>query len=179
MQGDVIPDFNEVGALPEGIYKCCLDDILNFLVKRFIGSNTRENIYISYKRFNDEHCRCPLNLKQWINGSFVTSKINPRDIDVVILYDASNIDNDIKSIELLNALNSRHQQIKDHYLTDLYVIPLVPESHPDYERYKRAHKYWKEQWSRHTVCNDTGIREVVGKKGFIELEINPEKEVSK
>ena len=62
-----------------------LDDFNITFVKNFPMSKTREKLFENYLSYSDE-LKQILNLgelKQWINGSFVTKTINPKDVDLV------------------------------------------------------------------------------------------------
>jgi len=79
----MIPDFNKHGNLPAGIYKESIDDI----EKRFgLNSKKRISLFKNFHNFLKLIIPFKTNIKQFIlDGSFVTAKENPGDIDCIIL----------------------------------------------------------------------------------------------
>jgi len=74
-----LPDFNEAGELPPGEHEATLDEI----EQRFGRANARR------RRLMDGLRRAAANLadakvrKIWVDGSFITNKATPNDIDGV------------------------------------------------------------------------------------------------
>jgi len=79
----MIPDFNKHGNLPAGIYKESIDGI----EKRFgLNSKKRISLFKNFHNFLELIIPFKTNIKQIIlDGSFVTAKENPGDIDCIIL----------------------------------------------------------------------------------------------
>lgn len=82
-------DFDEFGNLtPYKIIETDLITLEAYFVTAFPKSKTRKRLfenYLSYiYRFQDEVF--PI-FEQWIDGSFVTQKENPKDIDIVTFLD--------------------------------------------------------------------------------------------
>jgi hypothetical protein len=172
MQGDIIPDFNEHGVLPEGIYNCTINDLFTRFVIDITPSNTREPIFLNYTRFNKEKLNYNLKGYYWLDGSFVTNKLDPHDIDVVMIIESSDenpIENQNK--QMILELNSQHDYIKNKYSTDFRAIIIKPKEHPDYLFYKKHFDKWKNFWSKHTVGQDPN-RTIIGKKGFLSVSHN-------
>ncbi len=73
--------------------KCGLRDLKKYLVDE-IESDTRLDNYKKYLRYSND-LKALLKgqeLKQWLNGSFVTKKRNPKDIDLLTFIDAETIE---------------------------------------------------------------------------------------
>lgn len=79
----MIPDFNKHGNLPAGIYRASIDDI----EKRFgLSSKKRILLFKNFRNFLELIMPFKTNIKQFIlDGSFVTAKENPGDIDCIIV----------------------------------------------------------------------------------------------
>jgi len=72
----------------------------------------------------EELARIGAQFEVWVDGSFVTSKTNPSDIDIVIWYDEKEVDLlPISSQQMLAHLTSDKQTIKSRYNIDVYVEP--------------------------------------------------------
>lgn len=82
--------FNNEGYLPHGIWELSLNEFENeFIMEK---SQRRKEIFEYYKlHLNDiEKTGCCLN--HWIDGSFVTLKEEPGDIDTLTEFDGVEID---------------------------------------------------------------------------------------
>lgn len=101
---------------------------------------------------------------QWVDGSFLSKKINPRDIDVLTFIE--------------NDLYSQHQakiderfgkwHVKNFYENvDAYTIRTYPEEHKKFPVFQFERSYWTEMFS-HTRVNRANKR---FQKGFIEIKI--------
>jgi hypothetical protein len=77
----MLPRFDDFGNLPPGIYCCTVAE----LVSRFgSGSDERESQVGELLQFI-EAARSGGVRRLLVNGSFVTEKLSPNDVDVVIL----------------------------------------------------------------------------------------------
>ena len=77
-----IPDFDENGNLPPGVYEVSLEDI----GIRFTWTDRRKKLFEGLKLAIDNLTKANVK-KVWIDGSFVTSKDDPNDIDGCWQYD--------------------------------------------------------------------------------------------
>ncbi len=99
----MIPDFDHNGNLPQGIYQCTWTAFT-----QHFAWNTHRAIMIGGLRaalISLHTCGCPT---AWIDGSFISNKDNPNDID--ICYDNTNTDlHQLKQLEpvLLDFSNAR------------------------------------------------------------------------
>ena len=65
-----------------------LATLKTIFVDNFPNSTTRKTLYDNYLRYIDDFSKqITPNFTQWINGSFVTLKENPNDIDFVTFID--------------------------------------------------------------------------------------------
>ena len=77
-----------------------------------------------------------------MDGSFVTSKNDPGDIDLVVLLDGPAVDSlppaeQAKLRSLLAGPVTRTQ-----YMCDAYFCPVYPEGHPMHSASRQQRKYW-------------------------------------
>jgi hypothetical protein len=81
----MVPEFNKYGNLPAGIYKSSLTCIK----KRFgLNSKKRISLFKDFQNFLELITPFKTNIKRLIlNGSFVTSKESPGDIDCIIIIE--------------------------------------------------------------------------------------------
>ena len=67
-----------------------VDELKGSFVDAFEESETREQIFEQYLIFNEAFGReITPNFTQWLDGSFVSNKNNPNDLDILILLNAT------------------------------------------------------------------------------------------
>src|SRR5690606_36209307 len=103
------------------------------------------NLFLQYIKYcADLKTACDnIELLQWINGSFVTKKTNPKDIDLV-----SFVDNDIitKNRDRFSDLKYPHSLAK--YGLDAYIVPTYPVGHKHYAYYASDKLYWMDKFDK-------------------------------
>lgn len=80
--------FNEEGLLEAGIHDYLINDFKNNFIYYFNTSQTRDTIYnntIKWLKLISERITMPIEV--WFDGSYVTDKINPHDLDIVLFFD--------------------------------------------------------------------------------------------
>ncbi|MCL2115698.1 MAG: hypothetical protein FWH29_05710 [Methanobrevibacter sp.] len=85
-----IPNFTSIGYLPEGYHKTTLKEFEEKFSKN--KSKKRQKIMKAYKKHLKEILRTKLAIEQWVNGSFVTDKKEPGDIDLLTEFDGIKAD---------------------------------------------------------------------------------------
>lgn len=79
----MIPDFNESGYLPPGIYLATIDEIES----RFGTESELRRVQMQSLRWLLDLARGTDVARIVINGSFVTEEIEPNDVDCALLLD--------------------------------------------------------------------------------------------
>src|SRR5437867_4315038 len=79
----MIPDFNDDGYLPPGIHSATLDEI----EKRFGRESEVRQAEMQSLQWLIDLVRRVGGLRVIVNGSFVTDKFEPNDVDCVVLID--------------------------------------------------------------------------------------------
>src|SRR5216684_5347066 len=93
----MLPAFDDFGNLPPGIHHCTVDE----LVSRFgSGSEERETEITELVFFIDAAKKAGVR-RLLVNGSFVTGKLTPNDVDVVILPGYPGQSQELESNELV------------------------------------------------------------------------------
>ena len=131
-------------------------------VEPFGKNSTRKNLFIGYLRYNQDLARL-LNdrpYEQWIDGSFISKKLNPSDIDLVTFI----------SHEVVNDLGDRLAKFqsslaKENYGIDGYVVRVYPESHRLFVRTSSDTVYWR-HWFGTTKLDRHKRRH---NKGFVKI----------
>lgn len=132
-------NFDEDGNLmPYKMIEVDVDTLEHYFVTAFPNSTTRKRLFENYLRylyrFQDEVF--PF-FEQWIDGSFVTQKENPNDIDLVTFLD-------------YEVFEKRGDAVLDKFWSfsledegiDSYIAKQYPSTHKFYKKTLSSEKYW-------------------------------------
>ncbi len=135
-------------------------------VKPFEETSSRKSIFEDYRKFLlDFRAQVTTNFTQWINGSFVSNKENPADIDFVTLIDLDVYQRHETTIDR----NFRLHWAKAKYpKVDAYTLKILPSDHENFRFLRYDLQYWEEWFgnSRPNRANRTF------EKGFVEIHFN-------
>jgi hypothetical protein len=139
---------------------------LKFLKQNFVDkfqeSQTRALIYEGLIMFlTNFYNFTKVSFEIWVDGSFVTKKINPNDIDIVLIVDNNILQ--LKGKELDNLFKSKEAKVTYH--VDAYTIAEYYISSPQYPLFQIEKAYWA-NWFGYTRRNRQGKRYP---KGFVKL----------
>ena len=111
---------NDHGCLPEGIHQMSLAELRDAFGS-FNGSDVRSRLFEKLERYVEVLVRCAWYRWLLVDGSFVTSKQRPSDIDLVLVVDGS-FDKETTLLPLHYAVMSA-RRVKRQYGFDLFVAP--------------------------------------------------------
>ncbi len=119
-------DFDAFGHLtPYAVLETSLDEFEAVFVTGFPESLTRKRIFERYTAYAEElRGIVGGGFTQWVDGNFVTRKVNPGDVDVVTLLDAQRFFANIRAFE---TFERKWHKVGD--LTDGYFLPVYPIGH--------------------------------------------------
>lgn len=131
-------------------------------VESFELDSTRYIIFEQYCRFLNEFSEAVTEtFTHWVDGSFVSNQVNPKDIDFVILIDFDTYHTHQALIEE----RFRLQGARNLYGVDAYTIRVYPNTHSKYLQTSMDLAYWH-NWFGTTKANRAGKK---FDKGFVEL----------
>ncbi len=152
---------NAEGYLPAGLHPVTTGEIKAGLVDSFPTSSARANVFEGYMRHTTDLRKVPMMFDEFIGGSFVSSKDNPGDIDLLGMGDQATID----------ALPpDRQQEItrlfqghlsKPEYKCDAYFLASFPETDPAFQAYRANRKYWMGEFGFDRQDKPKGILTIV------------------
>ncbi|QQE74004.1 hypothetical protein KDJ56_19390 [Brevibacillus composti] len=91
-----IPDFIDGYHLPPGEHECSFDEI----EQRFVNNPQRQKVWSDYKRLYDRLSSLGLNPKSvLIDGSFVTGREQPGDVDFGALFPPSVVKQALSNVQ--------------------------------------------------------------------------------
>lgn len=135
-------DFEKNGYLPAGIHKMTAAEFEATFVTAFPFSSTRKPILKGYNQHADELLAVIGQCEQFLDGSFVTNKNDPGDIDMVVMVDAEILDAiDVSKRDAFRALVSGKITRATH-MCDAYICPVYKEESPNFETGRANRKYW-------------------------------------
>jgi hypothetical protein len=101
----------------------------------------------------------------WINGSFITEKIDPSDVDIVLFIDYNGMPSPTR--EQLDMLNwFANDDLRTPYWCDSYVAIEYPRGHSSFSLGQNQRDYWAKWFGTNRKDELTGI-------AVIELRRNP------
>jgi hypothetical protein len=132
-------EFDQKGFLiPDNIIRSTLKELEQVFVKEMPTGNRKQHFesYLNYSKELKKLCG-NIELIQWIDGSFITKKENPNDIDLVTFLDFEST----KSIHHLLG-NFKEPLSKTMYAVDAYIIYTYPQEDIRYFFQQSDMAYW-------------------------------------
>lgn len=125
-----IPEFNDAGMLPDGVWDCSLGEV----AVRFVSSVEREELWGNFQQFLDYYREKNGPNVLWLDGSFVTARRAPRDVDVV----ADCIDASAEQTQCAVLLFIERSALKQRFCVDFWVKhPSFPNDLTQFFQYVR------------------------------------------
>jgi hypothetical protein len=159
--------FNKQGNLEgDKIQKIELNDFETQFITNFNKSTTRAIIFIEFKKLISE-IKKVLNTEFYIliDGSFVSNKENPNDIDFIFVIPNEHLEDQI----ILDQIKVKfyHFKKKKNRILDFYIIPscTLKSSDEIKEKTIKILEYWVNLFSK-TRMDDFGVQH---NKGIIKL----------
>lgn len=149
------------GLLPTGLIQVTADQVHEHFVAHFDTSKSRQRLFDQWMLHRAAITSIVPIQRQWLDGSFVTSKVNPGDIDVVTFVDGESVDalSDAQ-IALLGDLTDGHAT-RDRWGVDSFLVATYPEDHPERALSRKAEGSWRRLW--------TSVKGSSLTKGFLEV----------
>jgi hypothetical protein len=120
---------NARGLLPQGVHDCSLDEV-KARFGSFQGSDRRPRLWATLESFVAEVRMASVGVFLYINGSFVTAKPAPEDIDLILVVPAAHdFSRDLAPAEY-NLLSAR--RVRQRFRLDLLVAREGSDQHQRY-----------------------------------------------
>ena len=147
---------------PYTLIELDLMEFQNQFVKGFPESGTRQKLFESYVDYiHDFQREIMPSFKMWINGSYVTQKLNPRDIDFVVFIPH----NIYATYEHLIESKYKTAGAARNFSVDAYTVKVFSENHSNFVFTQSDTAYWR-SWFGETARNRNNQR---FQKGFVEI----------
>lgn len=122
-------------SVPE-LHKLCVDG--------FPLSTSRNDIMTGLKAVIQHLIDNGVKGSLWVDGSFMTQKIDPGDVDVVLQVEAAF--RDTCGPEPATAMDWLSDNLKDSHRCDSYLFTFWPKGHGNYWLGEYAYAYWLRQF---------------------------------
>ncbi|MEL6721167.1 MAG: hypothetical protein AAFP82_20870, partial [Bacteroidota bacterium] len=134
---------------PYDIIEISLEEFKAVFVDSFDEDSKRHAIFEKYLTYMEDFQKIIKgDFYQWIDGSFVTTKYNPKDIDLVTVIHHA----DYGSNKELITQKFTYPNAQKIYEVDAYVVDALPQNHPNYEAFTKADLlYWENLFSKTRV----------------------------
>ena len=156
----MIPDFDENGNLPPiGLIKPTIQEFEERFVAGARIGDVRREIFDGYKKYCDNVRSLDVVSIQWINGSYTTKKLDPKDIDLVTHFDGMKLHQDKDLQKHFEKLIDK-EEMKLLYKCHPQFVLVYPRDKPDlYSYYIQRYQYWLKWFSRDRDGNTKGLIE--------------------
>lgn len=123
-----IPDFDQYGLLPVGIHQCSIKEV----EARFGWNTHRKRLVGLLGNFLLQEVRTKFVQPFYVNGSFVTDKEEPNDVDVVL---DMRLATDGEKWRALVLMQSRQEQFRQQYCVDFWINLPAQNEFSDFFQY--------------------------------------------
>ena len=154
-RGDMKNEVDYIPLLEAGFSYLKLDEVKNICVDAFGSENYRRvEIWNGFTSFIDRLCGFKLKFTVWVDGSFVTSKLEPNDIDFLVIFDYAEFSSIPKKKREELGMMFTTKIFRSIYFCDAYMEVTDKDSdRPLLER----HSYWLGLFSYDRNLNVKGI----------------------
>jgi hypothetical protein len=164
--------FNQQGLLPVGVHECDEVEFREFLVDSFPDSTTRAIIATGFGVLRADAVEGGVSGTQWLNGSYVTNKTDPNDIDLVTFMDSAHLQalEGTPAEQFIVGALAAGPRTPAHYCCDSYLVAVVPAGHPLQASFEGARDYWR-KWFGHmrTILGPDGEPLPARSKGILKM----------
>lgn len=136
----------------------------------FPTSATRQRVFDGWSRLRAITDLLMPERVEYVDGSFVTDRLDPRDLDLVMVVESGRVDaadpRDQDAIERFFFSRDSHARIKEAYCVDIYVA-LVQSGVPQQQRDRARMKLLQTHWPSYSDPQKLIVPGVV--KGYVEV----------
>jgi hypothetical protein len=148
------PDFPCL--FPLGFHRLSMDDVEQVCVDLFPLSSSRRPIMDGLAQFVQRVNAAKVAGEMWTDGSFLTEKIDPSDVDIIVRIDGDAV-YDNGTVEQRDAIDWVVANQKATLKCDSYVLMEYPVGHPLHTEGQWWHAYWYKLWGFSREDDPKGI----------------------
>jgi hypothetical protein len=121
-----------------------LDDLRRLCVDGFPTSTNRKSLADAFEEVVDSAAECALSYEIWVDGSFLTSKLDPADVDAVFVFNPGAVAEAEYDAQAL--VQQIGKNLRDETGCDTYVVLAFPAGHPLHQEAVRRLQHWLAQF---------------------------------
>jgi hypothetical protein len=142
--------------VPYELHTVSLTELEDEFVLPFESSITRRDIVSGHNNYIIELFQVlEHNFFQWLDGSFVTQKIDPNDIDVINFIYYSDATND--KVNSLRKFLTGFGNPKNEFRVDGYIVPVYEPTDPRFSITQAKYNEWRLFFGKDRNNNPKGI----------------------
>jgi hypothetical protein len=150
--------------LQAGLHKMSADELKAIVVDAFPLSKGRAELWENFLALVDQLRQAHLSGQIWVDGSFLTEKIEPRDVDFVFDVPIQEIENaNPTQLALLEKLAKRGFRVPEKLHS--FIMHTAPAAHTKFSESERLHTQWKKDFGLSYVKKEP--------KGIAVIEVQP------
>jgi hypothetical protein len=132
--------------LTQGFHHLSIQQIKALCVEGFPLSRTRADMMAAFELVYEQTQALQLHGEFWLDGSFLTHKIEPTDIDFVLFVAALFYDSGTPQQKaFLDWLINKEDDPRKSFHCDTDVVLVYEESHIEHGHYLQIARHWKDE----------------------------------
>ncbi len=160
--------------MAQGFHQMTVDELRDLCVTKFPDSKVRGDIMAGFEAVYERAISVGIEGEVWVDGSFLTNKIDPEDVDFIVLTDAYFRDSGTpEQEEFIEWLISNEDEPKKSFLCHTDVVLLFAPDSPWYELNSRNKKHWEENVYGFSVASREPKGIVIVKIGTPRSDVDP------
>lgn len=151
--------------LPGGFHLMTLADLRRLCVDAFPGSTTRSRIMDGIEASVKELHRIAFVGELWADGSFLTEKHDPKDVDLALRVESRFYDERTDPQDSILQWFNQSRSLQTEYHCDSYVWVDYARGHPNYEQGQRDRIWYAEVFGTSLSRKPKGIAVIAFARG--------------
>jgi len=143
--------------LDPGFHDATVADVESTLVNGFPTSNTRRDIFERWQQLRAAIAALVTLREQWLDGSYVTTKVDPGDADIVVHLDGAEVDNLAPVAEFTLQALVAGKTTQAAWRCDSYPLVEYPQGHPLRALFEAQRTYWADFFGTDRLGAPKGI----------------------
>lgn len=169
----MIPAFDSDGFLPPGRFPATITEVQ----AQFVTTPRREKVWADFLDVTSVLLSTGEPVcAAWIGGSFLSTKPDPGDVDVVYWIRQDVLASPPDDLRYILGDLTTHRVRRDGFDVDTYILPWVPflELDPskwsrEYIEYQRGRGYWDDFWMRRRAADPKAELNTYPRRGYLEV----------
>jgi len=144
--------------LAPGRHRATVGDLEAVFVTAFPRSTTRATHFGHLQMLLEAVERVIAIQAVWVGGSFVTAKVDPKDVDLALHLNGDEFQAMDLPAQLL--FFGAATMSRDTFKVDPFIVPVFPEGHPGRAFYEDKLAYWEDRFGTHRDDRPQGYVEM-------------------